>query len=1195
MNLDRCTPGQREIITTLEAPLMVAAGAGSGKTFTLTQRIVGALLPHDGKPAELDSIDQVLAITFTKKAAAELKSRIKTQLLAEGLREQALAVDGAWVSTIHGMASRILRDHALEVGVDPAFEVISESRSEELRAAAADSVARAVKADPDPLMRELLASGDLLSETRRGGGIVDQALRILARLEAMPEGFEGLRFAVPKATPGQLMRELLELGYAFQQTAAAWGSPTATERKCLDALDKACVAAQNWLEQAHRSAFDDPEFDAESFCEAFYAFPATSAKFHAKKDDADFFAMYRSDYARLSQEVESSLSYRRLKPLVRFARMISDEFARLKGPSHLDNTDLLTQVAYALRAHPEIAQTYRDQFKLIMIDEFQDTDKLQVSIISALAQPGLSNVCTVGDAQQSIYRFRGADVNVFFEYRDALRDLNPRARFVSLPDNFRSHGDVLALVDTVFSQQQVFGSEFLHLEPRAALNATPDPLFASHSRIRLDFVHYKKSTAAAKGVSRNEATNVAARHIAEHFADLKQRGARAGEMALLLGGMSHAAVYAAALREQGLESVVSGGSVFASSAEAQLVSSLLRYAVNTYDEPALFAILVSPLFAISDDALLALTSSVNEQGDFVTRPLARGFTERDHALDASLSENDVYAVNLARDMLGRFVTRARRGGADQGLRLLFVESGLLDRMEKEGSSGLAAAGNVAKALQLVSEHQRGATGIAEVSRAFDDHLRCSKEAPGSLSTVESDFVRIMTVHASKGLEFPHVAIADMGTGVANRDALLVENVGACTYAAMEVTPSGDMQKVVKTLRGFEREDELCVDPALAQAPGEMYTALDDHMRQQTLSEAQRLLYVAFTRASRSLYLSYVSDSNPVNGYEKEGIYRDLYEALGWDTETDKSVSMVDYGGSAPARVTLEYLKTPDDLSDAVEAEVMPAQETGGGAVHEPGFVVPLRDLPHAPLAFAHSFGREDVFSYSSLSRNSPTLELPEDVGELDEDALMRGADDDETALGLAFHSVAQRAVIMLNAARTRGVSDARLVHPGLSAAHAQARARKLTDDQARRLDIALDRWFGCDLAHEVSAYPHLMAEAPFMVIIPQSADKEEGQSFFLEGEIDLLASEGDGHACLIDYKTGGYSFETTAYLHEKHLLQAQCYAYALLCAGFKVVEAHFVRVEQEDPDDPSQPQVVSYRFNAGDADGLAQVICAARA
>ena len=138
MNLDSCTPGQREIISTLDQPLMVSAGAGSGKTFTLTQRIAYALTEPYGESLEpyVQSVSQLLAITFTKKAAAELKSRVKAKLNELGLVEEALKVDDAWISTIHGMCSRILKEHALELGIDPTFEVISETESKRLNAQA---------------------------------------------------------------------------------------------------------------------------------------------------------------------------------------------------------------------------------------------------------------------------------------------------------------------------------------------------------------------------------------------------------------------------------------------------------------------------------------------------------------------------------------------------------------------------------------------------------------------------------------------------------------------------------------------------------------------------------------------------------------------------------------------------------------------------------------------------------------------------------------------------------------------------------------------------------------------------------------------------------------------------------------------------------------------------------------------------
>lgn len=122
--------------------MAVSAGAGSGKTFTLTQRIAWALLPGsgaDGAPF-LEDIDQVLAITFTDKAAGEIKSRVKATLAAEGMAAQALKVDDAWISTIHGMCSRILRMHATELGIDPAFSVLDEATAADLFNVAVEEV-----------------------------------------------------------------------------------------------------------------------------------------------------------------------------------------------------------------------------------------------------------------------------------------------------------------------------------------------------------------------------------------------------------------------------------------------------------------------------------------------------------------------------------------------------------------------------------------------------------------------------------------------------------------------------------------------------------------------------------------------------------------------------------------------------------------------------------------------------------------------------------------------------------------------------------------------------------------------------------------------------------------------------------------------------------------------------------------------
>lgn len=152
MDLSTLMPQQLQIVKTLDRPLFVSAGAGSGKTFTLTRRIVYALSPESGPFVE--HLDQVLAITFTKDAAAEIRDRVRRALIEEGMDEEALTVDDAWISTIHGMCSRILRAHALELGIDPEFTVLTDT--DELMDQAVEHVlGRATAPDAAP---ELAAS-----------------------------------------------------------------------------------------------------------------------------------------------------------------------------------------------------------------------------------------------------------------------------------------------------------------------------------------------------------------------------------------------------------------------------------------------------------------------------------------------------------------------------------------------------------------------------------------------------------------------------------------------------------------------------------------------------------------------------------------------------------------------------------------------------------------------------------------------------------------------------------------------------------------------------------------------------------------------------------------------------------------------------------------------------------------------------
>ena len=313
------------------------------------------------------------------------------------------------------------------------------------------------------------------------------------------------------------------------------------------------------------------------------------------------------------------------------------------------------------------------------------------------------------------------------------------------------------------------------------------------------------------------------------------------------------------------------------------------------------------------------------------------------------------------------------------------------------------------------------------------------------------------------------------------------------------------------------------------------------------------------------------------------------------------MTLLDFGGESPARV--ERIDLAVESEEPYDSEVPGAeaanQEEGcslaGGSDPARRTIEIPEVLSHCELlAQAWPASRADVFSYSSIahgpsdeagtsssaeeiiSSKVPPVEEP-GFSEVDEAAWtairasFSGDADKATDLGTAFHRLAQQAVCT-------HAESAALVCPDKSHVDALARHCGLSDLQRIRLTEALARWFESDLAARVATFSHLRAEVPFFVRVGSGVGAP-----FMEGEIDLLADGEDGRTALVvDYKTGGSPGETPAQLHEKHRLQALCYAYALLMQGYESTEFAFVRVEQPDDTKEGQPQQVNYTFTAAD-------------
>lgn len=1195
MDLSSATPGQQQIITALEAPLSVAAGAGSGKTFTLTNRIAYALLGGANNTPCIDSVDEVLAITFSRSGAAELKSRIRALLQEEGLEDQARAVENAWITTIHGMCSRILREHALELAIDPAFEVVEDTESEALWQRSLEAVLERWRDEDSTSRLKRLIEWFPPTQGPRSG-ISAHLTALWEKTLSMPDGFESVHLPEVKTDIDASFRALIALGEEYQALAKSWDKLGKHDQDYLEALEAALAQAENYLQEVDlaSAAFDSDAFDMQAFFEVLLAFPKTSEKYRANKPDADFFRNYRETYAQIAQTLMQEAAVVLSRDLLELLKLVDYEYQQLKGADRLDNTDLLRKCCEALEMHPSLRETYQQQFKLIMVDEFQDTDLLQVAIINNLSRNHGANVMTVGDAQQSIYRFRGADVEVFFRHRNDQHSNHEDHQALSLPDNFRSHGDILKFVDAIFSRQAFFGDEFLSLQAKGKVNSEHDPLFDEIPRVQVEVLENRSRITTVEDVRKRTAVA-----IAHHFAQLRSAGASPGKMVILLGGMSNVATYSRALAEVGFESIITAGSVFAQMPEVRLIESLLTAFADQANSTALYQVLASPLFNLSDAAFYAIG---HVSPDLEDGRSSSSFAQRFWALCDLHDNEDVQALMGG---LGEFGLRdadmrellraiallqAARGqlqhaGVHAALHALFVDSGWLYRLQESGADGLSTAANLFKALGFVADWEAECRTLYQIADDFAAFLQVSNQTPGVLATLESEYVRIMTIHSSKGLEFDHVAVAEIRNGLPRPNALRLDTCADDVLFSLHPAISTVAKDTYKALMSFRDEEPSSFSDAQGIRDMDAATLsdfLDERIKRGELDDAQRLLYVGLTRAVKSLYLCLGFRGDKDFCYENKGMFGLLHEVLNWDKTPDSKTYTFDFGGTKPGIVHHEV------LLEKVEEEEEPQTEA------RPFAITPVEKVPmHAVDVGSVRF---DVISYSSIApdHTADTLAEHDEAFEFErsrhdeemspEDDLMQLKQESATALGTAFHRLAQRAIESRFAPGDMAI-------PPESAFEAQVVANDLSLEQTVRLRAALDRWFASDLCARFMASPNASAEVPFMLVL-EAGD----HPIFLEGEIDGLAFDPDDpvkRALFIDYKTGGSDQESDEELHEKHLLQAQCYALALMRQGFDEVEAHFIRVERACPSDPAQPQVVPYTFTKSDRGVLEEAVMAA--
>lgn len=1207
MNLDTLTEGQRLSVRRVFGPLLISAGAGSGKTFTLTQRIAYALL--NAGSSGVEDIDDVLAITFTEKAAGEIKARVKSTLRQEGLTASALKVDAAWISTIHGMCSRILRAHALEIGIDPGFGVIDDSLKNDLIAEAIDE---ALGKDNEIISREgytqLFEEFPARSAFPTVASVASMVEDLLTEAANLKGGLDDISFGPEKRPAKAIARELLNI---FEQV-----SPALEQGGGSNAAVKAREQVIEAIEELNSFLLKDGDVTYESFAEILndiVFLPCTFGNAEVKAEVKN----YQQEHSRIINEVVLALAQPVLTELMALAHEVQERYEAKKSRLFvMDNDDLLSKTLRAFEAHPEIAAHYANQFKLVMVDEFQDTSQMQIDIISKIAGEGSKHLCTVGDTQQSIYRFRGADVNVYEAHKKEMRSAEVGALSVELTTNFRSHQDVLSFVDRIFEQERVFGENFMSLAPD--LKRTSEYQASSP---RIDVLLAMQPAGNNTGVTIDDAKRTEAAGIAQRFAAFREAGHNPDDMVVLLGKMSHAEIYAQALRDEDFECVIAGGSLFDKAPEVHIVSRLAEVLANDASTAALFEVLNSEMFRLSADDFLELSTFYDEEKQTVRRcDLHRGFTylmNRIELGDESLPQRLEHAVRVMSSAWRSIGEMPLSTAVEQVL----IDSGWITRLQDAGAFGLACAANVLKAVRMLQNlEQRRGMGYAQTAHEFATQLSLGlKEAPGALTGGGGGVVKIMTIHASKGLEFPLVAVAEFYGIRSKGSKLLIETCNGSTYASLSLGEGlerySKMANRLSTYRPLldEAADQNGVVDAVesAQTSSEFRALLRTFAEAEELAEAHRKFYVGLTRASEALIVSMSAKNSSKDALASyKDIVDDVRQALcGAADYPAESPAELEYGGTEPAVFERLYVTS----SQATEGE--PAVEE---VVEEFAIPDPLIRVEQSYQVYRPD--REGVFSYSSLASVHESGEVDEaastqktgtreknkqankmddwddqangeekasqedqatqkdasclksdfstlDSGDRDNRLFGQADADKATNLGTAFHRLAQYAV-----ETGRVPDDARV--------EASATAQGLSDKHNERLRKALSNWFNSEIYAQTQSFTLRRAELPFFIPIDDA---------WMEGEIDLFCSNGhDQPVLVVDYKTGGNSEEDAEALYEKHLLQASCYAYAVLKQGYPAVNLKFVRVERDEKG--AGPEVVSYSFVQDDLRKLRRLI-----
>lgn len=846
-------PEQADAAYEINKHISVTAGPGSGKTTVLVERYIHILREHSL------SIDQIVAITFTNRAANEMRERLRSELnlmlriSTDEERRRWLnykrTLDGAVITTIHGFCARMLREFPVEARVDPQFLLLDEHRA-----------AMMLELIVEEVLSEFISNGHVeISRLTLGVGrsrLAAALTQLYREARGQGLGLEDLALATARvhATEEDHARALEELDSAIADFLGVRRTTKAAMTNQAEVVS-AWAAAQKLLKTipSHETLAD--------FCRLVESFRAHRPQARAPVAEhvkaLDALVWEKNFHGRVPQVCldlfARQYALEMVNLLTRVDQRLNEEKQKI---SALDFDDLELRTLQLLE-RPEVIARTSERYRFFLVDEFQDTNQVQRVLLERLAlargrRP--ANLFIVGDRKQSIYGFRGADVDVFRQMTSTLLAAGGEEKPLQL--NFRSQPPLIEFFNHLFSRlfqvpEDVPSSEYKNLEQLGHVKHEKSEAKRElrDSGALVEFLVSTKPSLEDDPRAEQDSRVLDAQQVARRILTLTRSSSpqfKYGDIALLFRAMTQVQIYESVFRRANIPYQTVLGRGFYEREEITDLIQLLRFLDNKTDEIALAAVLRSPLCGISDNALLALRMSA-------TRRLYNALRHHNEIEFISAEEHEL--LDRGAKLISQLVDRRHHYSIQDLLRFAVEESEFLTVVAAnfDGAQRLA---NVERLFVLAARFESSGTHLIRDFVRYVEEFEAigSRESEGQIDQA-ADAVRLMTIHQAKGLEFPVVIIPDLQrlSRVATDTWVLLDRHQGLTLKV----PDGRGNLVAGcTFTNFEKRHAW---------------------REQF--ESMRLLYVAASRAEDRLILSGVTDDLARLNATNESWLRWIWQAL----------------------------------------------------------------------------------------------------------------------------------------------------------------------------------------------------------------------------------------------------------------------------------------------------------------------------